>query len=167
MTPPYSRRTRGTGRRQREVAEKEVKTIKLDNLVPPIHFRLGEVEIPEEYLKLLRERARQHARSRQCAAPLCRSCRFPAAQRPAESNIYGDNIGLSRERAGTVAEYCQRALDLPPEAISYEGLGDSQPVASNATEEGRQLNRRVEVEVWYDEIGEKLVEKEVIVPQRE
>ena len=79
---------------------------------------------------------------------------------------YGDNTGLSRERAGTTAEYCQRALGLPPEAISYEGVGDSQPVASNATEEGRALNRRVEVEVWYDEIGEKMVEKEVIVPRQ-
>ena len=79
-------------------------------------------------------------------------------------NIYGDNIGLSRERAGTVAEYCQRALNLPPEAISYEGFGDSRPVASNATEEGRQLNRRVEVQVWYDEIGQKQVRKEVVVP---
>jgi len=79
--------------------------------------------------------------------------------------LYGDNVGLSRERAGTVAEYCQRALNLPPEAISYEGRGDSQPVADNTTEKGRQLNRRVEVEVWYDEISEKQIEKEVIVPR--
>ncbi|HEY5996883.1 MAG TPA: OmpA family protein, partial [Candidatus Deferrimicrobiaceae bacterium] len=80
-------------------------------------------------------------------------------------NLYGDNFGLSRERAGTVAEYCQRALSLPPEAISYEGLGDSRPVAGNATEEGRQRNRRVEVQVWYDEIGQKRVKKEVVVPR--
>ncbi|HEX9006468.1 MAG TPA: OmpA family protein, partial [Bacteroidota bacterium] len=76
------------------------------------------------------------------------------------------NTGLSRERAGTVAEYFQRALGLPAEAISYEGKGESQPIADNATEYGRQLNRRVEVEVWYDEIGEKMVEKEVIVPAK-
>ncbi len=77
---------------------------------------------------------------------------------------YGDNTGLSRERAGTTAEYCQVALGLPAEAISYEGLGESKPVASNATEEGRAQNRRVEVEVWYDELFDKMVEKEVIVP---
>ena len=147
----------------REVVEKEVTTIKLDNLVPPIHFGLGDIEITGNYLKILREvldgmrgraNVRLHFVGHADSLPL----------RGELINIYGDNFGLSRERAGTVAEYCQRALNLPPEAISYEGLGDSRPVASNATEEGRQLNRRVEVQVWYDEIGQKQVTKEVVVP---
>ncbi len=147
----------------REVVEQDVKTIKLDNLVPPIHFGLGEAEIPDNYLKLLRDvlasmrdraNVRLHFVGHADSLPL----------RGELIKIYGDNVGLSRERAGTVAEYFQRALNLPPEAISYEGLGDSRPVASNATEEGRQLNRRVEVQVWYDEISEKQTEKEVIVP---
>ncbi len=148
----------------RQVVEPDVRTIKLENMVPPIHFRLGEAEIPEDYLERLRTvlesmRGRNnvrlhfvgHADSLSLSGPL--------------KELYGDNTGLSRERAGTTAEYFQRALDLPPEAISYEGLGESRPVASNATEEGRRLNRRVEVQVWYDEIGEKLAEKEVIVPR--
>jgi len=148
----------------REVVEKEVTTIKLDNLVPPIHFGLGQIEITEDYLKMLRDvldgmrgraNVRLHFVGHADSLPL----------RGELINIYGDNIGLSRERAGTVAEYCQRALNLPPEAISYEGFGDSRPVASNATEEGRQLNRRVEVQVWYDEIGQKQVTKEVVVPR--
>jgi flagellar motor protein MotB len=147
-----------------EVVEEDVKTIKLNNLVPPIHFGLGEAEIPDNYLKLLRDvldrmrgrtNVRLHFVGHADSLPL----------RGDLIKLYGDNVGLSRERAGTVAEYCQRALNLPPEAISYEGLGDSQPVATNATEEGRQLNRRVEVQVWYDEITAKPVEKEVVVPR--
>jgi flagellar motor protein MotB len=146
-----------------EVAEHDAKTIKLDNLVPPIHFGLGEIEITKEYLKMLRDvldRMRDRANVRLHFVGHADSLPL----RGELKEIYGDNAGLSRERAGTVAEYCQRALNLPPEAISYEGLGDSRPVASNATEEGRQLNRRVEVQVWYDEIGEKQTEKEVVVP---
>jgi len=147
----------------RKVVEQDVKTIKLENLVPSIHFALGRIEITDDYLKMLREvldkmRARANVRlhfvGHADSLPL----------RGELIDLYGDNIGLSRERAGNVAEYCQHALNLPPEAISYEGLGDSRPVASNATEEGRQQNRRVEVQVWYDEIGEKQTEKEVIVP---
>ncbi|MGE5156389.1 MAG: OmpA family protein, partial [Betaproteobacteria bacterium] len=152
--PAISGKDEGDRTERREVVEKDVKTIKLDHLVPPIHFGLGKIEITEEYLKMLREvldgmrgraNVRLHFVGHADSLPL----------RGELINIYGDNIGLSRERAGTVAEYCQRALSLPPESISYEGLGDSRPVASNATEEGRQLNRRVEVQVWYDEIGEK------------
>jgi len=114
----------------REVVEQEVTTIKLDNLVRPIHFGLGDIEITGNYLKILREvldgmrgraNVRLHFVGHADSLPL----------RGELINIYRDNIGLSRERAGTVAEYCQRALNLPPEAISYEGLGDSRPAAGH------------------------------------
>ena len=165
LDPSVFAENQGDRTEKRLVAEKEVKTIKLANLVPPIRFRTGEADIPEEYLALLRgvlEKMRDRANVRLHfvghADPQSLSASLKAK--------YGDNTGLSRERAGTTAEHCQRALGLPPEAISYEGVGDSRPVASNATEEGRTVNRRVEVEVWYDEIGEKMVEKEVIVPRQ-
>jgi flagellar motor protein MotB len=148
----------------RQVMEQEVKTIKLDNLVPPILFPLGKAEIPEDYLGRLRKvlhdmRGRDNVRLHFVGHA------DPMSLTPALQKVYGDNLGLSRERAGTTAEYFQQALGLPPEAISYEGMGDSQPVASNATEAGRRLNRRVAVQVWYDEISEKQVEKEVVIPQ--
>jgi len=164
LDPSIFAEDQGDRTEKRKVAEKEVKTIKLTNVVPPIRFRKGEADITDEYVALLRgvlEKMRGrvnvrlhfvgHADPQALIGPL--------------KAKYGDNTGLSRERAGTTAEYFQRALSLPPEAISYEGVGESRPVAGNATEEGRALNRRVEVEVWYDEIGEKMVEKEVIVPR--
>ncbi|MEN7972781.1 MAG: OmpA family protein [Verrucomicrobiota bacterium] len=154
----------GDRREIREVVEQDVKTIKLDNLVPPIRFAQGEVEIPEDYLELLREvlsSMRHRANVRLHFIGHADSLALSGALQ----EQYGDNVGLSRERAGTTAEYCQRALNLPPEGISYEGLGDSRPVADNGTEKGQRLNRRVEVQVWYDEITEKLVEKEVIIPR--
>ncbi|WP_026841967.1 OmpA family protein [Citrifermentans bremense] len=163
LDPAVFAQDQGDRTEKRQVAEKEVKTVKVANLVPPIRFRTGDAEITSEYLELLRgvlEKMRGrnnvrlhfvgHADTQQLSGPL--------------KAKFGDNTGLSRERAGTTAEYCQRALALPAEAISYEGMGDARPVAPNTTEEGRALNRRVEVEVWYDEIGEKMVEKEVVVP---
>ena len=64
----------------------------------------------------------------------------PLSGRLAEE--YGDNEGLSRERAGEVAEFIQAALSLPPESISYSWSGADDPVASNVTEAGRAMNRR-------------------------
>ena len=78
---------------------------------------------------------------------------------------FGDNEGLSRERAGEVAEFLQIALGLPPESISYAWTGVDQPIASNATAEGRARNRRVEVEVWFDEVAEKTSVEEVVIAQ--
>jgi flagellar motor protein MotB len=162
--PAIFEKDEGDSTEMREIVKQDVRTIKLDNLVPPIHFGLGDIEITGEYLKILRDvldsmrgraNVRLHFVGHADSLPL----------RGELIALYGDNVGLSRERAGTVAEYCQRALDLPAEAISYEGLGDSRPVADNTTEEGRQLNRRVEVQVWYDEIGEKQAEEEVVVPR--
>jgi flagellar motor protein MotB len=162
--PAVSGESEGDVIERGETTEKDIKTIKVDNLVPPIYFGLGEVEIPAETLKRLQEildgmRDRTNVRLHFIGNTDNLPLRHELLER------YGDNVGLSRERAGTAAEYCQRALNLPAQAISFEGLGDTHPVADNATEEGRQLNRRVEVQVWYDEVTEKTVETEVIVPR--
>lgn len=165
LDPSIFAQDQGDRTEKRKVAEKDVKTIKLTNVVPPIHFRKGEADIPEEYVAILRG-VLEKMRGRLNVRLHFVGHADPQALFGPLKAKFGDNTGLSRERAGTTAEYFQRALGLPAEAISYEGMGTSKPVASNATEEGRALNRRVEVEVWYDEIGEKMVEKEVVVPRQ-
>lgn len=147
------------------VQEEVIRTVKLPNVVPPIYFESGVAAIPEGYVERIRavldgmrerRNVRLHLVGHSDNVPLYGALK----QR------FGDNKGLSRERAGTTAEYFQQALRLPPESISYEGMGESEPIASNATEAGRSRNRRVEVEVWYDEVEEKTVEKEVVISQR-
>lgn len=55
------------------------------------------------------------------------------------------NLGLSKRRAESVASYLQQqGVDLGSR-FSINGFGESQPVASNDTEEGRARNRRVEL----------------------
>jgi outer membrane protein OmpA-like peptidoglycan-associated protein len=56
------------------------------------------------------------------------------------------NEELSRRRANAVAEVL-RANGVAPERIATYGMGESAPVATNATAEGRQRNRRVEITV--------------------
>ncbi len=54
------------------------------------------------------------------------------------------NQRLSEARASSVARYLESQQVLPQRIIT-QGLGESSPVATNATAEGRALNRRVEI----------------------
>lgn len=55
------------------------------------------------------------------------------------------NQTLSEKRALVVAQALSKSLNLDMSRIAVEGRGESDPVASNATEEGRAQNRRVEI----------------------
>jgi outer membrane protein OmpA-like peptidoglycan-associated protein len=53
------------------------------------------------------------------------------------------NMKLSADRAKTVTDYLV-SLGITAERIQSKGYGETKPVGTNDTEEGRQLNRRVE-----------------------
>jgi uncharacterized repeat protein (TIGR01451 family) len=55
------------------------------------------------------------------------------------------NLGLSQRRAQAAFSYLTEEERLPPARFSVIGYGESRPIASNATPEGRENNRRVEV----------------------
>lgn len=55
------------------------------------------------------------------------------------------NLRLSRARAAAVHDWIQHMGDLPSNCFAVQGLGASEPVASNDTEQGRSANRRVEI----------------------
>ena len=55
-----------------------------------------------------------------------------------------DNIDLSSRRADNVVAYF-RAQGVNPNIISAKGFGDTHPVASNDTPDGRAKNRRIEI----------------------
>lgn len=57
-----------------------------------------------------------------------------------------DNLRLSENRAKACFEYL-RAKDIPAARLSYAGYGGSQPVADNASPEGRARNQRVEFDL--------------------
>jgi len=69
-------------------------------------------------------------------------------------SVGGDayNQQLSENRAGSVRDYLATE-GIPAASMSAHGFGKTQPVASNDTAEGRQQNRRVELVVSGEVIG--------------
>jgi outer membrane protein OmpA-like peptidoglycan-associated protein len=69
-------------------------------------------------------------------------------------SVGGDNYNqeLSEQRATSVRDYLTQA-GIPMNSVTAKGLGKTQPVASNDTTAGRQQNRRVELVVSGEIIG--------------
>jgi outer membrane protein OmpA-like peptidoglycan-associated protein len=60
------------------------------------------------------------------------------------SNAY--NLELSQDRARAVADFLSdQGVD--PRRLSIEGYGEMRPIATNATAQGKALNRRVEIRI--------------------
>jgi OOP family OmpA-OmpF porin len=62
------------------------------------------------------------------------------------------NKVLSQKRADSVKKYIVDKFGIQSSRIGAKGYGESRPIADNATEEGRQINRRVEAAIDYEEI---------------
>ncbi len=55
------------------------------------------------------------------------------------------NLEISQRRAQSMKKYFTDTFGISPERITAEGFGETRPIASNDTPEGRQKNRRVSV----------------------
>ena len=66
---------------------------------------------------------------------------------PTLKQQFPTNQELAQARAAGVARYLVDEEGLDQASLSAVGYGDRQPVASNATEEGRRKNRRIEIKL--------------------
>jgi outer membrane protein OmpA-like peptidoglycan-associated protein len=69
-------------------------------------------------------------------------------------SVGGDeyNMTLSENRANAVRSYFVEQ-GVSPDAVTARGFGKTMPVADNATANGRQMNRRVELVVSGEVLG--------------
>ena len=92
--------------------------------------------------------------------------RYPALR--VEVGGHTDSVGsdalnerLSQRRAESVLEYLVRA-GVGRERLSAVGYGEARPTASNETETGRALNRRVEFTVLNPEAGRRATDRDAL-----
>lgn len=67
--------------------------------------------------------------------------------RPIGTVTYPSNWHLSQARARAVARIASRFVSA--DRLRYEGRGETEPIDTNDTPEGREANRRIEMEVRY------------------
>jgi chemotaxis protein MotB len=70
---------------------------------------------------------------------------------PTVYSKYPNNQALSLARAQAVVKFLVTLLDMQPEILNAVGMGDTKPLVSNDTPEGRLKNRRVEVVIHAKE----------------
>lgn len=64
---------------------------------------------------------------------------------PVVRGPFKSNLKLSIARAASVAEFLLSHSRVKPERVATMGFGEYRPIESNATAEGREKNRRVEI----------------------
>ncbi len=139
-----------------DVHGKEWVTRNQPNILPPLSFESGKIEIKPEYMDKLRaiyDLATDKHNVR--FAFVGHTDNMPlSAENKAK---YKTNLELSKQRAYEAAAFVLQNLERPLE-ISIDGQGDKQPIASNDKPEGRAQNRRVEMALVYDEEVDKFSE---------
>ena len=133
------------------------------NLVAPLRYDGETIPISENFTKQVRE-GLDNLRDKQGVKVRFIGYTDDAALKDSDERNYGNHLSLSKARAFRVATAMQEILGLPPSAIESDGRGATQPVASNDTVQGRALNRRIEVEFWYDDPLQELPEEPQLCP---
>ena len=122
--------------------------ISLGDLTKQLRYESGEATIKPEYYQVLDEliaylkttagdrliRVEGHADNMEIG--------------PSLKSLYQTNWDLSKARAGGVLRYLIEKGGIDSAKLSSVGYGDTKPVAGNATEVGRQKNRRVDIVLY-------------------
>ncbi len=101
-------------------------------------FDVGESVLKPEALAALDDMARQ-------VAAYGKDIRVTVEGHTDSTGADAANLSLSEARARSVWAHMSRRLDIPAQRVTLRGHGESRPVASNDTEEGRAKNRRVDL----------------------
>src|SRR6476646_6434805 len=136
---------------------------RVKNLVMPLRYEDETVPISDAFTKQVRQ-ALSNFRDKQGVTVRFIGYTDDAPLTGRDESVYGNALSLSKARAQRVALAMQRILGLPASAIESDGRGSTHPIASNATAQGRAINRRIEVEFWYDDPLQDLSEEPQLCP---
>src|SRR5258707_8968421 len=136
---------------------------RVKNLVMPLRYEDENVPISDAFTKQVQQ-ALNNLRDKQGVTIRFIGYTDDAPVTGRDESLYGNQLSLSKARAQRVALAMQKILGLPASAIESDGRGASHPLASNATVQGRTINRRIEVEFWYADPLQELSDEPQLCP---
>jgi len=136
---------------------------RLKNLVVPLRYEDENIAISENFSRQVRQ-ALDNLSGRQGVTVRFIGYTDDAPLSARDDSTYGNHLSLSKARAQRVALMMQETLGLLATSIESDGRGAARPLASNETAQGRALNRRIEVEFWYDDPLQELQEEPQLCP---
>src|SRR5262249_34745897 len=136
---------------------------RVKNLVLPLRYEDETVPISDAFTKQVKQ-AVDNLRDKQGVTVRFIGYTDDAPLTGSDESTYGDQLSLSKARAQRVALAMREILGLPASAIESDGRGASHPIASNESVLGRTLNRRIEVEFWYDDPLQRLSDEPQLCP---
>jgi flagellar motor protein MotB len=143
--------------------EGQTPRMRVKNLVAPLRYENENVPISDAFSKQLQQ-ALSNLRDKQGLTVRFIGYTDDAPLTGRDESLYGNQLSLSKARAQRVALAMQKILGLPARAIESDGRGSSHPLGSNETVQGRTLNRRIEVEFWYDDPLQDLPDEPQLCP---
>src|SRR5499433_1179444 len=143
--------------------EGETPRTRVRNLVVPLRYGDENTHISDAFTKQIRQ-ALDNLRDKRGVTVRFIGYTDNAPLTGLDESTYGNHLSLSKARAQRVALAMQEILGLPASAIESDGRGASHPLASNETPQGRTLNRRIDVEFWYDDPLQELSDEPQLCP---
>jgi flagellar motor protein MotB len=143
--------------------EGETPRTRVRNLVAPLRYENETIPVTEDFTRQVRQ-ALDNLQDKKGVKVRFIGYTDDTPLSGSDESTYGNHLSLSKARAQRVALAMQEALGLPTAAIESDGRGISNPRASNATAQGKTMNRRIEVEFWYDDPLQELPEEPQICP---
>lgn len=143
--------------------EGQTPRMRVKNLVMPLRYDDENVPIPDAFTRQVQQ-ALNNLRDKQGVTVRFIGYTDDAPLTGRDERLYGNPLSLSKARAQRVALAMQKILGLSASAIESDGRGASHPLASNASVQGRAMNRRIEVEFWYDDPLQELPDTPQLCP---
>ncbi|HEX2055949.1 MAG TPA: OmpA family protein [Nitrospiraceae bacterium] len=144
-TPVPSVAVEKPNRQIRLVPGTEGMRIDLEELVEQLEYDSGEVKVKAPGLVIL-DKIAEFLRSTALDKPIRVEGHADNMEiGPSLKSVFPSNWELSRARAAGIVRHLVEKGGLDSAKLTAVGYGATRPVASNATEEGRKRNRRIEI----------------------